>query len=512
MEVLRVTRFPRPSSAQNKNLLLSLCANAAILTLWVWLYRPVSGYLSIIFTRQAFRTNQIVLLAVVALIVMQSRRGRFVLTLRHLPQLHPTGLMLALGGSIAFVAAERWLDINTLSASLFGLATYGLLGLWMEPRRWRQGFPAALLLVGVLPFGEHMETFIGYPLRLVTARIASQGLAALGNPNVGVDTILIFETGFSQVDSPCSGVKSLWTGGLFLLAATWIEGRPVNRRWLLVALTFVGLLLAANLARVIILVSTGQIAGWGLLAEMLHVPLGVIGFVAACGAAIGLLRWTGDAPAVNAGGHAAAPVRPRWLAPALAVLLLGLALLYSPRPQPAAAAAFDWEFPTELAVQAWPLTANEMNWLSAQGSLPVSAMRSRFEWRELHGSFLFITSDTWRAHHQPERCFTVYGLEVLESRLHLVTADFPLRWLSLNKADDPRPLYSAAYWLQSGQRVTDDYSVRIWDDMAPQSGPWVLVTVLFDEPVAPAEVDSLELFNVLRQAVQDSLAREEVGR
>ena len=498
--------------ALNRQLVANISANAAILVLWLWLYRPVSAYLGVIFTRQEFRTNQIVLLAVCVLIVLQSRRGRFSLTLSNLPQLQAPGLALAVSGSFAFVVAERWLDINTLSAMLFGLATYGLLGLWMQPRRWKQGFPAALLLVGVLPFGEHMETFIGYPLRLITAGIASQGLGALGNPNVGVDTILIFESGFSQVDSPCSGVKSLWTGGLFLLAATWIERRPVNRRWLLVAVTFIGLLLAANLARVIILVLIGQIAGWRLLAEMLHVPLGVIGFVAACGAAMGLLRWSGDPSAESASGHPAAAPRPRWLAPALAVLLLGLVLLYSPRPQPAAAASFEWEFPAELVVQAWPLTPNEMNWLSAEGSLPVSATRLRFEWRDLHGSLLFIASDTWRAHHHPERCFTVYGLEVLESQLHLVNADFPLRWLTLNKARDPRPLYSAGYWLQSAQRVTDDYSVRIWDDMAPQPQPWVLVTVLFDNVKDPAETDSSELFVVLRQAVQLSLEGKEVER
>jgi exosortase O len=147
-----------------------------------------------------------------------------------------TCIILALGGAILFLLAERYLDINTLSATLFGLASYGLLGLWLSPPTWRAGLPAALLLIGALPFGEHMDTFIGYPLRIATARLVSQGLAGVGVPNLGVDTILIFENGISQVDSPCSGIKSLWTGALFLLAATWIERRPLNRRWLLAAL------------------------------------------------------------------------------------------------------------------------------------------------------------------------------------------------------------------------------------------------------------------------------------
>ena len=96
------------------------------------------------------------------------------------------------GGRLARdVIAERVLDINTLSATLFGIATYGLVGLWMSPRSWRDGLPAALLLIGVLPFGEHMQTFIGYPMRIFTAELVRDGLAMFGVTSAGVDTILV---------------------------------------------------------------------------------------------------------------------------------------------------------------------------------------------------------------------------------------------------------------------------------------------------------------------------------
>ncbi len=95
-----------------------LCFNAAILALWFWLFRPVYPYLATLFTRQEFRTNQIVLLVVLVLIGLQARRGQLRISLSHLPQLHPIGLVFALGGATGFIAAERWLDINTLSATL----------------------------------------------------------------------------------------------------------------------------------------------------------------------------------------------------------------------------------------------------------------------------------------------------------------------------------------------------------------------------------------------------------
>lgn len=124
-----------------------LLSNCVIIFLWLWLFRPVYAYLGTIFTRQEFRTNQIVLLAVLVLIGLEIRRGR-----SHrgdyaekgdnigssLPiftdpvHLYLPGLVLALGGALAYLAAERWLDINTLSASLFGLATYGLLACWTD--------------------------------------------------------------------------------------------------------------------------------------------------------------------------------------------------------------------------------------------------------------------------------------------------------------------------------------------------------------------------------------------
>lgn len=511
-------RQDQPESPTSLTLPARLAANAGILILWFWLYRPVYRYLGVIFTRQEFRTNQIVLVGVIALIAMQVRRGDLRLRLDALPQLYPPALGLALAGSVLFLAAERNLDINTLSASLFGLGCYGMLGLWMRPRLWRQGLPAALLLIGALPFGEHMETFVGYPVRIFTARIVRDGLAALGYPAVSVDTILVFENGISQVDLPCSGVKSLWTGGLFLLAASWIERRPINLRWLFVAAGFAFLLLGANLLRVAILVFTGQVMGWRMLAEMLHVPLGVLGFVAACAAAVYLLRWlvpeltvstTASEGTANTAADAPPDLRdgylprPTWLPAILAGVLLLLVLLYTPRPQVASAQSISgWQFDPQLTTETWAFSPGELAWLSEDG--PIAAERWRFQWRGFSGSMLFITSQTWRAHHRPERCFEVYGLNIQNSHALLAEPDFPVRQVTLGQGEYHN-LYSAVYWFQSRQQVTDDYGTRMWADLPTETEPWVLVTILFDQAYNPQEQSLLDLFAMLRQTIQRSL-------
>jgi len=463
-----------------------LSANTLVLVLWLWLYRAVFDYLAIIFSREDFRTNQIVLVAVLALVALEIRKEHLHPQFDAAPQWYVPALTLALGGSALYLIVERFLNINTISASLFGLASYGLLGLWMKPQRWRQGFPAALLIVGVLPFGEHLQTFVGYPLRILTASIVRDGLTAAGVSSVGVDTILVFENGVSQVDLPCSGVKSLWTGALFLIAATWVERRPLNWRWLLIAIILAALLFVTNLARVGVLVVVGQVMSWRLVAEMIHVPLGVLGFVASCAAAVVLLRLVPliaqDEFVVSASAQSTAKAvttnlaHPSWLSPALMIALAALALLYAPRPhgelaQPTAG----FVFPAELMTQPMPLTPDQVRWFTDDGA--ESVVRQRFEWRGLTGSMIFVTSTTWRAQHRPERCFQVYGLALNGSRTHLVALDFPLRFVWLGDRSAPAA-FAAAYWFQSVDRIIDDYGTRIWVDLSPTRERWVLVTVV----------------------------------
>jgi exosortase O len=509
--------------------------NLLVLGLWLWLYRPVFAYLAILFSREEFRTNQIALAGVLALIAVQAhtayQRARVSgepglqrsptgqepgsaepfsfpsLVLRAIntsPRLHLPALGLALGGSLLYLLAERTLNVNTLSASLFGLASYGLIGLWTSPRRWRAGFPPALLLIGVLPFGDHLETFAGYPLRVLTAALVRDGLGAAGVHSLGVDTILVFENGVSQVDLPCSGVKSLWTGMLFLVAAGWIERRGLDRRWLLAGLALVSLLFVANLARVGVLVAVGQVAGWQLAAEMLHLPLGVLGFSSSCAAAALLLRG-GKARELDIVGVDSnqMPAAPGWLGAALVVGILGLALAYAPRPQAKTAGTPPvWSFPPGLPTEPAPLTPRELEWLAQGGAESVE--RRRFTWGDASGSMILIPSRTWRAHHRPERCFEVYGLVVENWRTYLVKEDFPVRFLSLSYGNEQGAL-SAAYWFQSLDRSTDDHATRMWADLAPERDRWVLVTLLFDGEQDPQSTKIQELYTALHAAVQANL-------
>jgi exosortase O len=500
MTTLETSARPNPIRAMH------LAANALVLAVWLWLYRAVFAYLAIIFTYEDFRTNQIVLVGVLVLIALQARKEKWTLRFDALPQTHLLPLVLVFAGSILYLIAERWLDINTISASIFFLASYGLFGLWIAPQRWRAGLPAALLIVGVLPFGDHMQTFIGYPMRIITASIVRDGLALAGIGSIGVDTILILENGVSQIDLPCSGVKSLWTGALFLIAATWIERRPLNARWWVIAIIFAILLFITNLARVAILVVVGQVLNARLAAELIHVPLGVLGFAIACAAAVALLRLL---PTQSLNLQSLIPnlnFSSAWLGVILIVTIFGMGLLYTPRPQTGLTQpTIAWTFPADIIAQSAPLKPDELEWLMRDNAK--AADRFRFTWRDLSGSMILVASATWRAHHRPERCFEVYGLAIHDSRASLVAPDFPVRLVVLGDARKQQT-WSAAYWFQSAARVTDDYGTRIWDDVTLQPKRWVLVSILFNDARDPNAPELQTFFRAVRDAVAHNLSEE----
>jgi exosortase O len=395
------------------------------------------------------------------------------------------------------------------------MATYGLIGLWMSPRRWLAGLPAALLLIGTLPFGEHLQTFVGYPMRIATARILQEGFHAIGIHSIGVDTILVFESGLAQVDMPCSGIKSLWTGMLFLIAATWVERRAINIRWFGIAVLMGILLFIANVARVAVLVMIGQVAGWEMIAALIHIPLGVLTFGAVC--AVVLLFIKTQQISEYQITHQFLPKqpddkdetgltkRPVWLAPALAAGIAVMALLYTPRPYPVMAqAGIDWIFPSEIQVQSDPISPELFAWVTSDGAM--LADRWDFTWRgdvdEIRGSIMFLTSKTWRGQHRPERCFEVQGITVEESRTIFLDDTFSAQMVLVSGGPHQA---SALYWLQNGQRATDDFATRIWSDLGADRQPWVLVTLLLDDIYSPDSTEVRAVAEMVRTAIANSL-------
>ena len=525
-------------------------ANVAIWGLWLWLFRSVLAHLGMVYSRQDMSVSVVALIGILGLLAWRSRgrRPSFAAWARA-PRPRPAPALLAMGAALGYLAVARLLDVHILEDALFGLGSYGLAGLWLAPPAWRRGWPALLLLVATLPFGYHLDTFVGYPLRVWTAGVAATILGGRVPAGGGAEAILLLENQVAAVDLACSGVKGLWTGSLLLLAAAWLSGAGLGWRLILAAGLQTLLLILANLLRVTVLAGVGLGLGQPVVAGWLHLPLGVLGFAAAALLGLRVLRGSERAPAIVPQGHAdrvslqaraaptaearaaptargmefpgssigmslrdgqgAAPVGRGAPRPSLSVaILLTLVLLnlaYRPRPELAVRAAgavagsvSPWVWLAALEVEALPLKPSDAAWLAADGADAVE--RVRFRHGALRGSLILVRAGTWRAHHAPERCFEVYGLKRLDSR-PVVLDGGGLREVTLGGADGG-PSHGALYWFQSASgRMTGDYAARIWADLPPHREPWVLASVLFDGPVNADGPATRDLVNELRRAI-----------
>ncbi len=157
-------------------------------------------------------------------------------------------------------------------------------------RVWRRGLPVAVAIACLLPFGVQFSTGVGTPARIFTAQIVEWILHSWQISAISAGDVIVLETGVAYVDLPCSGLKSMWTGTLFLMASTWLEGRQIGLRWVVVGLANLVFLAIANTARVLILTILTHVLHQSVWAEILHVPLGLSGFIMASLLTWGLLR------------------------------------------------------------------------------------------------------------------------------------------------------------------------------------------------------------------------------
>lgn len=419
--------------------------------------------------------NQIILLAGVALLLFQGVRHRQQFRFSAVPVLHWSPLLLLMGGAIGTIAAQWLLMLDQVPVVFALLGTYGLLGLFLESAVWRKGLPIGAAIALIVPFGVQYSTGLGFPTRILTAHVVEFLLKTWHVAALSSEDIIVLDTGVAQIDLPCSGLKSLWTGTLFLLVTTWLERRRFGLRWLVVFVVNLGLLAIANVARVLMLVLVTHVWHQTALAEMLHVPLGVITFVAACGVTLFLLRWVprsimsiqSDRDQTKALSNAKLPFL-------LAACLLAFTLIPHP-PAPAAppdVTKLHWSIAAQT--ETIPLTPTEQNFFASYPG--VVAHKQRFAYQGLTGSVLLVSSPTLQVHHAPELCLIGSGFHLDRIAPQQFAAGPLARWLSLN--DQTK---TAVYWFQAPHQTTGDFLTRFWQEASRHESSWTLVSILLDE-------------------------------
>ncbi len=425
--------------------------------------------------------NGVILAAGALLLALVSWNYR--LSIQLAPGLYRLPLLLIFGCSVATISTQWFVSFAQLPVGLFLLGSYGLAGLWLAPSVWKRGLPVGMAIACLLPFGVQFSTGVGTPARIFTAQVVEWILHSWQITAISAGDVIVLDTGVAYVDLPCSGLKSMWTGTLFLLASTWLEGRQIGLRWIVVGLANLVFLAIANTARVLILTLLTHVANQSAWAEILHVPLGLIGFVMASLLTWGLLRWV---PKANSQIKTEDPAETALMSlnwrslSGVAGLLLALAIIPVPQFDRAITAVdlsrLQWAEP----MQTQPLALNSQEQKFFANYPGVTTRKQQFKYGDLTGTSVLVASPTWQAHHSPEVCLASIGYKIAPEIQQLVTPEVTARWLSLDDGTK-----SAVYWFQSAKKTTDNFSSRFWDEVFRRESRWTMVSVVFDRSNQP---------------------------
>lgn len=375
---------------------------------------------------------------------------------------------VALVGGVAVVVGVI-VDVRLLQA--IGIATTATaLVPVVAPGHSPPWAPLTLVLLG-LPLAGDIDV-VGFPLRRLSAELAALALPVLGVPVAFAETVLVTEHGLADVEAPCAGLSTL---RVLLAAVAVIAALRSARPGSLVAASAIAVVVAVvgNASRVTILSFLVLGARLSDLAALLHVPLGVLVFLAAAASAVPLLGAPRGPPAADTAPRAGL------VAVLVAVLAaLGATGVRSVRPTEgpavdAATASVGWGV-NDLDVA---LSPAEQELYGRHGLAAGKRRLQDAQGRDI-GEVLVVLTRGLRAIHAPERCLAGNGHAVVDSAI-VTRAGRPVKRLVL---DGGRLVGLSLLRSARGRVATDLGDVALarlgLGEGGRDDGPWVFVSAV----------------------------------
>ena len=513
---------------------------ALLITVWIvghiWTY---AWFIDSLF--ESSLLNILCLLVAIAVLPFKLWRAK-TFTFKHVsvfPQFRFTPLMIMISGEVMAIVLKWIMHIPQLTMMGFILASYGLLGLFIEQKIWHKNLTLAVITAGITPFSVAFSSGLGFPVRVISAHLVADIFSYLHLSAISSHDIILMENGIAQVDLPCSGLKSLWLGSVFLLGATWLEKRQLGLRWFAVAIANLFFLLVANLVRIFILVLLIEVLQKPEIAHSLHLPLGLLGFIYAC-----IFTWillqrvpiqdqkvissvkenrsfiyqifnrsqnsaiktvdvvVNNQKAAGMGkmskmGKMGKMGKREIIYLLTIVVALTIVGQFAP-PSSNLSTLSSINLPAEIITEPIELSEAETDFFDHPANPLVEKVK--FKADGLSGSMLLVASDTWHLHHSPELCYVGNGFQVDRMNSTILNGNINARWLSINNGQR-----SAIYWFQSSQQTTDDFLTRIWENITHSDQAWFLVSVLFDESLDVSSNEIQSFSNTLYHTIDRAL-------
>jgi exosortase O len=421
-----------------------------------------------------------------AVLAVWLKNACFIRPVFHWPSYAALTLMAA--GLAIFGVLKVYSPIRIFSFVAAMLFFYGLLGFVLKPHNWIKGTIPFLLLIMTLPFGRHLDVFVGYPLRMLSVDACYSILKPFEPGLFTKSSLLILENRASHIDMDCSGVKGLWVGLIFLFFIGWIERQVTLRKWLSAAGFLVFWLVMGNVLRILLLTLIHIVWVEPGFDRVVHHSSSVFFLVTGICGIYFILRNKSvrkqDFPKVRV-RESKARVASICVAVFTVSFLIVHLLPAFGTPAVEKPAALERVF----LDKAWlpiPLSSSEKRFFMREG---VSALKFKKENLQL----LMVLNGDWRSQHKPEHCYELSGYELSQMQTQFIGDSLSCRKMSFL---DKKP--TAFYWFQNGRETTGDFAQKVWSQLRGTKSNWTLVSVMDKKGTTP-KAELQHIYQILSQ-------------
>jgi len=395
-----------------------------------------------------------------------------------------------------FPFVNNFVRINLFTTAIGLIGFYLLLSFTIPKAIWKNGLIPFALLLMCLPFGRQLDTYIGFPLRMLSVDFVASQMTWFGFNLNSRDTILIIENKASQVDIDCSGIKGLWVGLIFFIAYTWINKIKLNLKWLGLLLILIISILFFNIIRVSTLVMLNSIQGLEKGVQYFHYSIAAFGIVLSC-LLVHFLAIYFKLNNSNQTEILKQKIEFKKNNTKYLVLLNVLVLILLTIPQKPEYKTIKKAIPylksdENFSIKAKSFKSGEQAVFEKDGS---AAQKFEFKFKELMGEAIIVIGNDWRAQHKPELCFEAAGNNLQSVQTLLINKSFPVKHITFN--NQKAVVYS---WFQSPKIITDDYSYRNWLELSGKESNWVLMNIVIYNDTNKQQV--LELLEFLSEEIK----------
>ena len=434
-----------------------------------------------------YRLHSILLIGFVVFLLLKKRGQEVFNNLK----IQAAPLVVFLVGLAGFITTQKFLDIDVISCFFFGLSIYGFFGFLVDFKKWKDSSAFVLLFFACLPLSYHIETFLGFPLRLISAKIAEAFFSLTSHQVHSTETILLVENKLAHIDLPCSGIKSLWSISLFSLILSIVEKYKVNAAWIMAFVCGWILVASANIFRIIMLVFIYSSDLPETMKVSLHVPIGLVGFMVACLATYWIFRQFGQK--VDSVSELNTNRFSYKAFGTIATILIIAISIHQLRPANAAQKNLLKHY--QEAKDSLPLTDKEKDLFLRHGV--IAYQKKKFDIDGIRGTAFLVLSKSWRGHHHPEQCLQGQGLPIESTKTLVIEDKLQVRNVTIKNSE-----HEVAYWFQAIDDSTDDYSSRVWSGFISPDRPYTMVSLYLENgnTADPSAFKNL-IKNFHRQAV-----------